>query len=201
RLERPLALTKADMLSHAPISEKHLALGTITVGEACQAAVESSDNPAANLLLRSLGGPEALTAWLRSIGDGATRLDRTELELNTAVPGDPRDTTTPRAMVATMQRLLLGDGLPPASRELLLGWMKTAPSGVNRLRRALPAGWKAADKTGTGGKGSTNDVAVLWSPSGAPVLVAAYVTGTDAPLEVREAVLADVGALIAGELA
>lgn len=201
KLERPLALTKADMLSHAPVSEKHLAMGSITVGEACQAVVEVSDNPAANLLLKTIGGPAGFTAYTASLGDKVTRLDRYELELNTAIKGDPRDTTSPRAMARTLQRIVLGDALPAPYREKLTGWMIASPSGVRRLRKDLPPGWRAADKTGTGMNGSTNDIAVLWPAAGPPIVVTCYLTETAATLEAREAIHAEVGALVARTLA
>lgn len=200
KLDRPLALTKADMLSHAPVTEKHLPLGSITVEEACKAIVEVSDNPAANLLLRTIGGPAGFTAFAASLGDRVTRLDRYELELNTAIKGDPRDTTSPRAMAETLERVALGDGLPAPSRDKLVGWMKASQSGLRRLRKNLPAGWLAADKTGTGMNGSTNDIAVFWPPAGPPIVVTCYLTETKAPLEAREAIHADVGALVARTL-
>jgi beta-lactamase class A len=200
KLDRPLALTKADMLSHAPVTEKHLSLGSITVEKACQAVVEVSDNPAANLLLRTLGGPAGVTAYAASLGDMVTRLDRYELELNTAIKGDPRDTTSPRAMAKTLERIALGNALPAPSRDKLTGWMAASPSGLRRLRKDLPAGWRAADKTGTGMNGSTNDIAVFWPPAGPPIVVTCYLTETKAPLEAREAIHAEVGALVARTL-
>lgn len=201
KLDRPMALTKADMLSHAPVTEKHLPLGSITVGEACQAVVEVSDNPAANLLLKTIGGPAGFTAYVASLGDKVTRLDRYELELNTAIPGDPRDTTSPRAMAGTLERIALGNALPAPHRDQLVGWMEASPTGANRLRKAAPAGWRAADKTGTGMNGSTNDIAVFWPQAGPPIVVTCYLTETKAPLEAREAIHAEVGALVARTLA
>lgn len=200
KLNRPLVLTQADMVAHAPVTEKHLALGSITVEEACQAIVEVSDNPAANLLLKTIGGPAGLTAYAASLGDKITRLDRYELELNTAIAGDPRDTTSPRAMARTLERILLGRALPAPAREKLTSWMVASPSGRNRLRKSLPADWRCADKTGTGMNGSTNDIAVFWPPAGPPIVVACYLTETDATLEVREAVHAEVGRLVARTL-
>lgn len=199
--DRPLVLTKDDMVAYAPVTEKHLALGSITVEEACRAIVEVSDNPAANLLLKTIGGPPGLTAYAASLGDKVTRLDRYEVELNTALEGDPRDTTSPRAMARSLERILIGGALPAPARETLKGWMEASSSGRNRLRKDLPAGWRAADKTGTGMNGSTNDIAVFWPPAGRPVVVTCYLTETEAPLEIREAVHAQVGALAARTLA
>jgi beta-lactamase class A len=200
KLARPLPLTKADMVPHAPVTEKHLALGSITVEETCQAIIAVSDNPAANLLLKTIGGPAGFTAYVASLGDAVTRLDRWEVELNTAVEGDERDTTTPRAMARTLERIALGDALPATSRDKLVGWMEDSTSGLKRLRAGLPPGWRAADKTGTGENGATNDIAVFWPPAGPPIVVACYLTATAAPLAEREAVHAEVGSLVARTL-
>lgn len=196
RLDRRISYGRGDLVAHAPVTEANVDKGALSVEALCKAVVEVSDNPAANLLLKSIGGPAGLTAYLRKTGDRTTRLDRYELDLNTALKGDPRDTTTPRAMAATVQTLILGDALSPASRKRLEAWMTASPSGANRLRKALPAGWQAGDKTGTGGNGSTNDIAILRRPSGDPIVVAAYLTETTAPLAEREAVLAEVGRLV-----
>ena len=125
-----------------------------------------------------------------------TRLDRTEPTLNTALPGDPRDTTTPTAMVDTLRALLLGPTLSPASRQRLEGWMAACTTGRNRLRAGLPADWAAGDKTGSGERGTVNDVAILRPPHRAPILVAVYYTGSTAPMEARNAVLAEVGRIV-----
>ncbi|MFN3513284.1 MAG: class A beta-lactamase [Phenylobacterium sp.] len=196
RLDRRIAYSEADMVSHAPVTEKHLAEGSLSVEALCKATVELSDNPAGNLLLKTLGGPAGFTAHLRRLGDRTTRLDRWETELNSAIAGDPRDTTTPAAMVRTLQKLTIGSALSPASRERLIGWMEASPTGRNRLRKTAPADWRAGDKTGTGENGSTNDVAVFWPPTGGPIVMAAYLTETAAPFAEREAVLAEVGRII-----
>jgi beta-lactamase class A len=169
----------------------------MTVGQLCEATMTLSDNTAANLLLRGLGGPAGLTAWLRGIGDDVTRLDRWETALNEARPGDPRDTTTPAAMLATMQRLTLGDVLLPTSRAQLLAWLRANRTGDARLRAGLPPGWQAGERTGTGPNGTSNDVGLVWPPGGAPLLVAAYLTEGAADIATRDAALADVGAAVA----
>lgn len=201
RLDRRIPYSKADLLSHAPVSEAYVAEGALSVETLCQAAVEQSDNTAANLLLKTLGGPAALTAWLRGTGDPVTRLDRYELALNSALAGDLRDTTTPAAMAATYGRLLLGPTLEPASRQRLAGWMVEAKTGLNRLRKDLPAGWRAGDKTGTGQNGAIGDVAILWPLKGGPILVACYTHMGAAPLPAREAVMAEVGRIVCERLA
>jgi len=197
-LGRALRYTRADLLEYAPITTARVAEGRMTLADLCAAAVEVSDNTAANLLLAHLGGPGAVTAFARSLGDPVTRLDRTEPALNTAIPGDPRDTTTPSAMVDTLKHLLLGEALRPASRQRLEGWMRGCTTGGTRLRAGLPAGWIVGDKTGTGVRGTVNDMAILRPPGRAPILVAAYLTGSTASARDREAALADVGRIVAG---
>ncbi|MFN3582429.1 class A beta-lactamase [Phenylobacterium sp.] len=201
QLDRAIAYGPADMLPHAPVTAAHLAEGRLSVEALCEAIVQVSDNPAANLLLKTVGGPAGLTAWLRAIGDDVTRLDRWETELNSSIPGDPRDTTTPAAMTRVCAKLLQGDVLKPASRERLSVWLEGTSTGLKRLRANLPAGWRAGDKTGTGDNGSANDVAVFWPPGGGLILAAGYVTATKVPLAVREEVLAEVGRLVREGLA
>lgn len=169
------------------------ARGGLTVGELCAATVSLSDNSAANVLLARHGGPAALTAWLRSQGDSITRLDRNEPSLNEATVGDERDTTTPLAMLHTMQRLVLGNSLSPSSRATLQRWLIETSTGDQRLRAGAP-GWKVGDKTGTSGSsGTANDIGVLWPPAGgAPVLVSCYLTQSTARPEQRDAAIAQV---------
>ena len=136
----------------------------MTLAEICEAAMIVSDNTAGNLILAALGGPAGFTAYVRSLGDSITRLDRIEPDLNEAAPGDPRDTTTPLAMLGNVQKLVLGDALSAASREQLTKWMLGNKTGDTRLRAQLPAGWRTGDKTGAGERGTNNDVGVLWPP-------------------------------------
>lgn len=170
--------TRADLLAHSPVTERHLVQG-MTVAALCEATVQTSDNAAANLLLARVGGPAGLTAFMRRIGDAQFRLDRWELELNSSLPGDPRDTTTPRAMAQSLQRLVLGDALGPAQRAQLADWMRGTVTGAQRIRAGLPAGWAVGNKTGTSGVGaygSAIDVAVAWPPGRAPLVLAVFTT-------------------------
>lgn len=200
-LDRIIAYGPGDLLSYAPVTRAALEAGAgrgqMRVSDLCSAAIVWSDNTAANLLLASLGGPEALTAWLRGTGDPVTRLDRTEPTLNTALPGDPRDTTTPGAMRATLGRILLGTVLSSASRGRLDAWMGACETGRKRLRAGLPSDWIAGDKTGSGDNGSVNDVAILRPPGHAPVLVAVYLTGSTASAETIAAAYAEIGRIVA----
>ena len=138
-----------------------------------------------------------MTAFARSLGDTRTRLDRIETALNEAIPGDPRDTTTPAMMLADMRVLLLGDALSATSRRQLIDWLVANKTGDERLRAGFPPDWRVGDKTGTSNNGITNDVAIAWPPGRSPLLVAAYYDSRDATTEQRNAVLADVGRIVA----
>lgn len=197
-MERRVRFTKEDLVTHSPVTTLQAGGNGMTLAELCEATMITSDNTAGNLLLDALGGPAGLTAYLRSLGDNVTRLDRRETDLNEARLGDPRDTTSPSAMLATMQALTLGPALSLSSRERLVGWLRANQTGDARLRAGLPPDWRAGEKTGTGGNGTSNDVGLLWPPNGvAPVLVAAYLTEGSADDPVRNAALADVGAAVA----
>jgi len=195
-LERPVPVSPADLLDYAPAT-RAFAGRDMSVAALCEAALTLSDNTAANLLLARGGGPAGLTAFLRGLGDPITRLDRYEPALNEANPGDPRDTTSPVAMALSLRRLLLEDALAPASRARLEAWMVATRTGAARLRARLPADWVAGDKTGTGLRGTYNDVALFRPPRGGPWLVTAYLTGATATAARCEAALAAIGALIA----
>jgi beta-lactamase class A len=136
---------------------------------------------------------------LRAIGDHTTRLDRVELSLNANLPGDPRDTTTPNAMIAAMQTLLVGNGLSETSREMLSTWLKNCQTGLRRLRAGLPPTWMAGDKTGTGEHGAVNDIAIVWPPGRAPILIAAYLSDSHGSPEALDAAHARIGATVAAE--
>jgi beta-lactamase class A len=196
-LGQHLSYGPKDLLAHSPVTQEHVAEGSLSIAELCKAAVETSDNTAANTLLKFIGGPSALTRYLRTIGDHTTRLDRVELSLNTNLPGDPRDTTAPNAMVATMQTLLIGDALSAASREMLLTWLKNCQTGLQRLRAGLPPMWKTGDKTGTGEHGAVNDNAIIWPPQRPPILIAAYLSDSHASPEALDTAHARIGTLVA----
>jgi beta-lactamase class A len=171
-----------DLVAHAPVTSRHLARGGMTVQALAEATQKTSDNVAANLLLRRLGGPAAFTARLRELGDATTRLDRYEPEMNLVTDGDPRDTTTPRAMAGLVARVLGPTLLRADSRRLLIDWMRETRTGLARLRGGLPAGWDAGDKTGTAQHPSMrnkhNDVAFLLPPGRSwvdgPLVVTSY---------------------------
>jgi beta-lactamase class A len=197
-LARKVVYTQAQVVSYSPLSGPRAGGEGMTVAELCEAALTRSDNTAANLLLESIGGPPALTAFARGIGDPLTRLDRNETTLNEAIPGDPRDTTTPAAMLADMRALLLGERLSAGSREQLIAWLVANKTGDARLRAGLPKDWRVGDKTGTGDRGTANDIAIIWPAGRAPLLVTTYLTGaTHASPAQRDAAIAKVGAWVA----
>jgi beta-lactamase class A len=197
RLDRKIAYGPSDLLEYAPIAKAHVAEGGMTVADLCAAAIDWSDNTAGNLVLQSIGGPAGFTQFARSLGDNVTRLDRNEPALNESLPGDERDTTSPRAMAGTMQKVLAGDALSDASRSQLQMWLIGDKVGDKRLRAGLPPSWRIGDKTGTGDRGSTNAVAIIWPPGRAPLIATVYYTGSSASVDARNAVHKEIGALIA----
>lgn len=196
QLDRRIVYGPDVLLEYAPVTRQHVGAPGMTVAALCMAAITLSDNTAANLLLTSMGGPAAVTRFVRGLGDAVTRLDRMEPELNDASPGDIRDTTTPNAMLDTLQRLLLGHVLSDASRERLAGWLRDCTTGLDRLRAGVPADWRAGDKTGSG-HGQSNDVAIFQPPRRAPILVTAYYVGSSLDGKQRSKVLAEVGRIVA----
>jgi beta-lactamase class A len=196
-LDYKLPLRPEDMLSHAPVTSAHLAEGSMSVRDLCAATVTVSDNPAANILLAAIGGPPGLTQFLRGIGDRVTRLDRAELDLNSNLPGDPRDTTTPQAMGYSMEKVLLGDVLSTQARMQLTAWLRQSTTGLRRLRAGLPADWKVGDKTGTGANGATNNVMIAWPPGRSAVIGAVYLSESTQPPAALEQAHAEIGGLFA----
>lgn len=199
RLERPIRFAKGDLLAYGPVAGRQPNGGSLTVAELCAAAIEYSDNAAANLLLRTVGGPAGLTAYLRGAGDTVTRLDRNEPALNEAVPGDVRDTTTPAAMATLVARLVREPLLEPASKALLFGWLRASKTGAARIRAGVPHDWTVGDKTGTSDSGG-NDVAILWPRTGAPIVLAVYFAEVHASDTERDAAIADVARTVVHRL-
>jgi beta-lactamase class A len=196
-LDRMVVYGKEDILEYAPVTKEHLKEGRMTLGNLCAAAIEQSDNTAGNLLLRTIGGPLGLTSFLRALGDETTRLDRIEPDLNTAIPGDERDTTTPAAMRDDLVRLLTRDVLSPASRRQLETWLVGNKTGAQMIRAGVPTTWRVGDKTGRGDNGATNDVAVLRPPNRPPIFLAIYSVGSAASANERTVTVAEVARVVA----
>ena len=190
KLDRFVTYGAKDILEYAPVTKEHLKDGGMTLGALCAAAIEQSDNTA-GFLLDTIGGPVGLTSFVRGIGDKMTRLDRKEPELNSAIPGDERDTTTPAAMCADLQRLLLGNVLSESSRHQLEDWLQHNETGALMIRAGVPKTWTVGDKTGRGANEATNDVAIVRPPGRAPILVAVYTIGSASSPEDRAAIVAE----------
>jgi len=188
-LSRHIDFDKRALVQHSPIVEKHLGQG-MSVQEMCAATMDYSDNAAANLLLEQIGGPPALTAYARGLGDPDFYLVNGEGHLASGAPGEKNDTTTPQAMAHSLHRLALGDGLPATQRDQLLAWMRANTTGDKRIRAAVPAGWTVADKTGGGDYGSTNDIALLQRPGKTPLILAIYFTQLRKNADLRDDVVA-----------
>ncbi|MEU8390768.1 class A beta-lactamase [Micromonospora sp. NPDC048843] len=171
QLDRVVRYSARDLVAHSPITEKHVGEG-MSLRALADAAVRYSDNTAGNLLLRHLGGPAGFEAKLRALGDTVTDVARYETALNEATPGDRRDTSTPRALAGDLRAYTVGVALEPADRDVLRGWLRGNTTGAALVRAGVPAGWVVGDKTGTGGYGTRNDIAVIWPPDRAPIVLA-----------------------------
>jgi beta-lactamase class A len=197
RLDRMVRYGKEDILDYAPVTKQHLKEGRMTLANLCAAAIEQSDNTAGNLLLQTIGGPFGLTSFMRAIGDETTRLDRMEPELNTAILGDERDTTTPAATRDDMVRLLTKDVLSPASRRQLETWLTGNETGAEMIRAGVPTTWRVGDKSGRGRNGAANDVAVLRPPNSPPIFLAIYSVGSSTAANEQTATVAQVARVVA----
>ena len=194
-LQRVVHYRADDLLSYAPITRPHLAHGMSREALAI-ASVQYSDNTAANLLLEALGGLDEFNRFVAALGDQKFRLDRQEPDLNSALPGDNRDTTTPAAIATTLSRLTLGNGLAAPQQARFNAWLKGNTTGDAAIRAGVPSGWIVGDKTGGGGYGTTNDIAVLWPPQGTPLVLALYFTQPSPDAKPRQAVLAEATRLV-----
>lgn len=198
-LEKTVLVAQADLVPYAPVSKAWVGR-RVALGDLCAATMRTSDNVAANKILESIGGPGAVTAFARGLGDRTTRLDRYEPGLNEGTPGDARDTTSPAAMADTLRALVLGDVLSASSKARLTGWLVGNEVGGPLLRAGIPRAWRTGDRTGAGGHGSRGVIAVMWPPAHAPIVAAIYITGTDASMEDRNAAIAGLGAALAAEI-
>ncbi|ASU85137.1 class A beta-lactamase [Nocardiopsis gilva YIM 90087] len=179
-----------DLVSHSPITEKHVDTG-MPLRDVVDAAIRYSDNTAANLLFRELGGPKGLGEALKEMGDETTHVDRVETELNEAAPGDIRDTSTPEAMATTLRKFTLGDTLPADKREILTDMLKGNTTGDNLIRAGVPDDWTIGDRTGGGGYGTRNAIAVAWRPNGDPVVFAIMSSRDDKDAEWNDKLVAE----------
>lgn len=191
RLDRQIAVRSSDIVAWSPVA-KEAVDGSMSLRSLCEAAMTRSDNAATNLLLRSVGGPEALTATLRNMGDPVTRIDRYETEMNDVPPGDLRDSSTPSQMLKTMETLLLGDILSARSKEQLAAWMIANTTGGARIRAGVPSGWTVGDRTGTGPRGETATIAAIYPPNRKPLLMTVYIRGSSRNRDAQESTHAEL---------
>jgi beta-lactamase class A len=199
-LDKSITYGKEDIVPNSPVTEDNLSKGSMTIKALAEATQKTSDNAAANLLLKQIGGPAGLTQFYRRHGDSVSRLDRYEPAMNEFKPGDERDTTSPYAYAMLVEKILTGSVLSTASRELLIQWMIDTKTGLKRIRAGVPKGWRVGDKTGTGVPGKYNDVAICWPPRQPPLIVAIYYQSASPSLDMRDEdqkVLADAARLVA----
>lgn len=194
-----VTIDASELVTYSPVTEAWVGQA-VRASDLCDATMRTSDNTAANKVLEVLGGPEAVTEFLRALGDHTTRLDRWEPHLNEATPGDLRDTTTPRAIANSLRALVVGDELDGAAREQFTSWLLSNEVGDLLLRAGVPADWRVADRTGAGGHGTRGIVAVVWPPNRSALVAAIYITETTASMEERNAAIAEIGAALAAML-
>jgi beta-lactamase class A len=198
-MDRVIRYDRSQLLEYAPVTSQHVADG-MTVSALCDAAITVSDNTALNLLLGVLGGPADATAFVRTLGDQVTRHDRTEPDLNVGAPGDERDTSTPAQLATDLRALVLGDALAVPGRDLLTGWLKANTTGAKQIRAGVPAGWVVGDKTGSGFKGERNDIAVVWPPGRAPLVITVFTVPTDPESTRGQEIIAGAASIVAKAL-
>ncbi|WP_442866619.1 class A beta-lactamase Bla1 [Bacillus cereus group sp. Bc002] len=170
-LNEVIKFTKEDLVDYSPITEKHIDTG-MTLGEVAEAAVRYSDNTAGNILFHKIGGPKGYEKALRQMGDRVTMSDRFETELNEAIPGDIRDTSTAKAIATNLKDFTVGNALPDDKRKVLTDWMKGNATGDKLIRAGVPTDWEVGDKSGAGSYGTRNDIAIVWPPNRAPIIIA-----------------------------
>ncbi|GAB3233682.1 class A beta-lactamase [Pseudaeromonas pectinilytica] len=195
KLTDSVTVQQSDLVTYSPVIEKQVGQ-PVTLNVACAAAMHTSDNTAANIVLHAVGGPEGITRFMRELGDPLTRLDRQEPELNQGLAGDERDTTTPNAIARSLQTLLFGSALSPSSQQQLQRWMEQNQVTGNLLRSVLPAGWSIADRSGAGGFGARSITAVVWAKNQSPLIISIYIAQTDAPMEARNQAIVTLGQAI-----
>jgi beta-lactamase class A len=199
-LDRVITYTSDDLVYWSPITERNIDTG-MSIRELCDAAVRYSDNTATNLLLDEIGGPRALQEVLRENGDDVISTDRYETEMSEAVPGDTRDTSTPRSIGTSLGTFVLDDALPEDARAMLTEWLVGNTTGADLIRAGVPDDWVVGDKTGNGGYGTRNDIAVAWPPDGDPVVIAVLSSRDQDGADHDDQLIADAAEVIVDALA
>ena len=200
RMDEIVTFDEEDLVPHSPITEEHLDTG-ISLRESCDAAIRHSDNTAANLLFQELGGPEGLQEALRAIGDRTTQVDRTEVELNEAVPGDTQDTSTPEQLATDLREYVFGDALEPEKQALLEEMLRQNTTGDDTIRAGVPDDWEVGDKTGAGEYGTRNSIGILWPPHEEPIMIAVMSTREVEGSEYDDALIAEATEVVVEAMA
>ncbi|RJQ75731.1 class A beta-lactamase [Pseudonocardiaceae bacterium YIM PH 21723] len=198
-LDTRVRFAESDLMKHAPITRSHVDTG-MTLRELADAAIRFSDGTAGNVILREIGGPGMLTQYARSLGDDVTRMDHIEPVITAAVPGDPHDTSSPRAFGTSLRKIVAGDALPEDRRAFLRDLLERTETGKDRIRAGVPAGWRVADKTGTGDYGTLNDIAIVWPPDRPPLLISIMSSKPAQDAEYQPALLADAARYVVDRL-
>ncbi|NGN69497.1 class A beta-lactamase [Streptomyces sp. A7024] len=199
-LDKKITYERDDLIANSPVTEKHVADG-MTLGALCDAAVRYSDNTAANLLFDELGGPAGLQKVLRAAGDDVTRMERNEPALSDWQPGQVRDTSTPRQLAQDLRAFTLGDELHKPERAQLTDWLKRNTTGAELIRAGVPKQWKVGDKTGTASTyGGRNDIAIIWRPNAAPLILAILTNRKNENAEPDEKLIAEAAGAVADEM-
>jgi beta-lactamase class A len=199
-LDQVITYTRDDLVAWSPITESNVDTG-MSIGELCEAAVSYSDNTATNLLLDEIGGPSGLQDALRENGDDVIRTDRYETEMSEAVPGDTRDTSTPRSIGTSLRTFVLDDALPEDKRAMLTDWLVENTTGAALIRAGVPEDWVVGDKTGDGGYGTRNDIAVAWPPDGDPIVMAVLSSRDQDGADHDDRLIADAAGVVVEALA
>lgn len=198
-LDKVITYKKEDLVTYSPVTEKHVEKG-MTLREISDAAIRYSDNTAGNLLLKELGGPAGLETVLKEVGDTITKPERYETDLNEAVPGDIRDTSTPKALATTLKAFTVDGVLPPEKQEVLIDWLKRNTTGDELIRAAVPEGWAVGDKTGAGSYGTRNNIAIIWPPNQAPIVMAVMSSRTEQEASYDNALIAKAAKVVLDSL-
>lgn len=198
-LNQTVHYTKQTLITYSPITKQHIDSG-MTIRDLCQAAIIVSDNTAMNLLIKQLGGINAVNQFAHSIGNKSFRLDRLEPNLNSAIPGDLRDTSTPSDMAYSLQTLLLSNELKAEQQKQLVNWLINNKTGDEKIRAGVPKDWIVGDKTGAGDYGTTNDIAIIWPPNQEPIILAIYFTQSEKSNSNSDHIIAEASKIVANEI-
>jgi beta-lactamase class A len=186
---------------YSPLQDEYPdAAVTVPLHELLRLAVSLSDNVAADILLRLVGGPKAVNTYIAALGIKGFNLQDNEAVLHHEVSAQYRNWLEPAGAVQLLRRISDDSPLSRAHTDLLLAWMTPAVR-TNRLEGALPSGVRVAHKSGTSGVDNgvahaTNDIGLILLPDGRRIAIAVFVTDSTADQDTREKVIARIGRAI-----